>query len=234
MKRLKARLYELELKKREEKAAAEAASKSDIGWGHQIRSYVLQPYQMVKDLRTGVQTSDTSGVLDGDINAFIEAALAHRIKGGGPPRSPIWISRQPIVARSSPRAAGVVAVRRQRDLGALHAGRRVFDTAGLALEEGALLDAELLVEDVAFDLAGGLQQHAIAADRSHTVPRTVTSSATTLPVTRAFSPTRIAAACRSPCTSPSTCTSPCETRLPMIVKSALICDTPPLGLVVGR
>jgi peptide chain release factor 2 len=82
LKRLKARLYEVELKKREEKAAAEAASKSDIGWGHQIRSYVLQPYQMVKDLRTGVQTSDTSGVLDGDINAFIEAALAHRIKGG--------------------------------------------------------------------------------------------------------------------------------------------------------
>jgi len=79
---LRARLYDIELKKREEKAAADNAAKSDIGWGHQIRSYVLQPYQMVKDLRTGVQTSDTSGVLDGDINAFIEAALAHRIKGG--------------------------------------------------------------------------------------------------------------------------------------------------------
>jgi peptide chain release factor 2 len=82
MKRLKARLYEMELKKREEKALADQAAKSDIGWGHQIRSYVLQPYQMVKDLRTGEQTSDTAGVLDGDIDAFIEAALAHRIKGG--------------------------------------------------------------------------------------------------------------------------------------------------------
>ncbi len=80
-KRLKARLYELELKKREEKANAEQAAKTDIGWGHQIRSYVLQPYQMVKDLRTGEQTSDTGGVLDGDIDAFIEAALASRVKG---------------------------------------------------------------------------------------------------------------------------------------------------------
>ena len=84
LKRLKARLYELELKKREELAAAEAASKSDIGWGHQIRSYVLQPYQMVKDLRTGTQTSDAASVLDGNITSFIEAALAQRIKGGGP------------------------------------------------------------------------------------------------------------------------------------------------------
>ena len=84
MKRLKARLYEMELKKREEKALADQAAKSDIGWGHQIRSYVLQPYQMVKDLRTGVETSDTAGVLGGEIDRFIEAALAHRIKGGGP------------------------------------------------------------------------------------------------------------------------------------------------------
>ena len=82
MKRLKARLYEMELKKREEKALAEQAAKSDIGWGHQIRSYVLQPYQMVKDLRTGVQTSDTAGVLGGDLDPFIEAALAQRVKGG--------------------------------------------------------------------------------------------------------------------------------------------------------
>ena len=82
--RLKAKLYEQELKRREDKANAEQASKTEIGWGHQIRSYVLQPYQMVKDLRTGVQTSDTAGVLDGDIDAFIEAALAQRIKGGGP------------------------------------------------------------------------------------------------------------------------------------------------------
>lgn len=82
MKRLKARLYELELQKREQKAQAEAASKSEIGWGHQIRSYVFQPYQMVKDLRTGVQTSDVPAVMDGDIDPFIEAALAQRVKGG--------------------------------------------------------------------------------------------------------------------------------------------------------
>jgi len=81
---LRARLYELELKKREEKAAAEQASKTDIGWGHQIRSYVLQPYQMVKDLRTGVQTSNTGGVLDGDLDQFMEATLAQRAFGTGP------------------------------------------------------------------------------------------------------------------------------------------------------
>src|SRR5262245_11228977 len=73
---LRARLYELELKKREAQAAADQAAKTDIGWGHQIRSYVLQPYQMVKDLRTGVQTSDPGGVLDGDLDQFMEAALA--------------------------------------------------------------------------------------------------------------------------------------------------------------
>jgi peptide chain release factor 2 len=81
---LRARLYELELKKREEKAAAEQAAKTDIGWGHQIRSYVLQPYQMVKDLRTGVHTSDTSGVLDGDLDEFMAATLAQRAFGTGP------------------------------------------------------------------------------------------------------------------------------------------------------
>ncbi|MGE3870365.1 MAG: peptide chain release factor 2, partial [Pseudorhodoplanes sp.] len=81
---LRARLYELELKKREEKAAADNAAKTDIGWGHQIRSYVLQPYQMVKDLRTGVSTSDTGGVLDGDLDRFMEATLAQRAFGGGP------------------------------------------------------------------------------------------------------------------------------------------------------
>jgi len=81
---LRARLYELELKKREAKANAEAASKTDIGWGHQIRSYVLQPYQLVKDLRTGTQSTAPSDVLDGEIDPFIEAALAQRIKGGGP------------------------------------------------------------------------------------------------------------------------------------------------------
>jgi peptide chain release factor 2 len=81
---LRAKLYELELKKREAKAAAEQAAKTDIGWGHQIRSYVLQPYQMVKDLRTGVATSNTGAVLDGDIDQFVEAALAQKAFGGEP------------------------------------------------------------------------------------------------------------------------------------------------------
>ena len=80
---LRARLYEAELKKREDAAAALEATKSDIGWGHQIRSYVLQPYQMVKDLRTGVETSQSGAVLDGDIDEFLAAALAQRIKGQG-------------------------------------------------------------------------------------------------------------------------------------------------------
>jgi len=81
---LRARLYQRELKRREEKAAAEQAAKTDIGWGHQIRSYVLQPYQMVKDLRTGVSTSNTAAVLDGDLDRFMEAALAQKAFGGGP------------------------------------------------------------------------------------------------------------------------------------------------------
>ena len=81
---LRAKLYQRELKRREEQAAADQAAKTDIGFGHQIRSYVLQPYQMVKDLRTGVQTSDTAGVLDGDLDKFMEATLAQRAFGGGP------------------------------------------------------------------------------------------------------------------------------------------------------
>jgi peptide chain release factor 2 len=81
---LRAKLYELELKKREEKAAADQAARTDIGWGHQIRSYVLQPYQMVKDLRTGVSTSNTGAVLDGDIDQFTQAALAQKAFGTGP------------------------------------------------------------------------------------------------------------------------------------------------------
>jgi peptide chain release factor 2 len=81
---LRAKLYELELKKREEKAAADQAAKTDIGWGHQIRSYVLQPYQMVKDLRTGVSTSNTGAVLDGDIDQFTAAALAQKAFGTAP------------------------------------------------------------------------------------------------------------------------------------------------------
>ena len=81
MKMLQSRLYEAELRTREEKAQAEAAAKTDIGWGHQIRSYVLQPYQMVKDLRTGVETSQPQAVLDGGIDDFIAAALAARVDG---------------------------------------------------------------------------------------------------------------------------------------------------------
>ncbi|MGB0683757.1 MAG: peptide chain release factor 2 [Magnetovibrionaceae bacterium] len=80
-KMLKARLYELELQKREQEAQALQEAKTEIGWGNQIRSYVLQPYQMVKDLRTGVETSNTGAVLDGDLDDFMAAALAHRVQG---------------------------------------------------------------------------------------------------------------------------------------------------------
>jgi peptide chain release factor 2 len=79
---LRARLYEEELKKREAEAMATEASKTDIGWGHQIRSYVLQPYQLVKDLRTGIEHTTPSDVLDGDLDRFMEASLAQRITGG--------------------------------------------------------------------------------------------------------------------------------------------------------
>ncbi len=75
---LKARLYEVELQKREQERQALHESKSEIGWGRQIRSYVLHPYRLVKDVRTGVETADTSAVLDGDLDAFMEAALAMR------------------------------------------------------------------------------------------------------------------------------------------------------------
>ena len=81
---LRAKLFELEVKKREAKAEAEQAARTDIGWGHQIRSYVLQPYQMVKDLRTGVSTSNTGAVLDGDLDEFMQAALAQKAFGGEP------------------------------------------------------------------------------------------------------------------------------------------------------
>jgi peptide chain release factor 2 len=81
MNMLKARLYEAEMRKREEAASAEHASKSDIGWGHQIRSYVLQPYQMVKDLRTGVTSPTPDDVLDGALDPFMAAALAQRVTG---------------------------------------------------------------------------------------------------------------------------------------------------------
>jgi peptide chain release factor 2 len=83
-KMLRARLYEREIKRREAQAVAEQAAKTDIGWGHQIRSYVLQPYQMVKDLRTGVSTSNTGAVLDGDLDEFMAAALAQKAFGEEP------------------------------------------------------------------------------------------------------------------------------------------------------
>ena len=78
---LRARLYENELQKREAEASATAAAKTDIGWGHQIRSYVLQPYQLVKDLRTGVTSTSPSYVLDGDLDRFMAAALSQRVTG---------------------------------------------------------------------------------------------------------------------------------------------------------
>lgn len=76
---LKAKLYELEIQKRHEEKQAAHGEKTEIGWGHQIRSYVLHPYQMIKDLRTGHETTNSSGVLDGDLNSFLEASLAHGI-----------------------------------------------------------------------------------------------------------------------------------------------------------
>ncbi|HMP55158.1 MAG TPA: peptide chain release factor 2 [Novosphingobium sp.] len=81
MNMLKARLYEEEMRKREEAASAEHAAKSDIGWGHQIRSYVLQPYQLVKDLRTGVTSTAPGDVLDGELEPFMAAALSQRVSG---------------------------------------------------------------------------------------------------------------------------------------------------------
>ncbi len=81
MSMLKARLYEAEIERREQEAADAHEAKSDIGWGHQIRSYVLHPYQMVKDARTAHETTDTQGVLDGKIDGFLESTLAHRFGG---------------------------------------------------------------------------------------------------------------------------------------------------------
>ena len=79
MEMLRARMYEAELQKREAISNAQEAAKTDIGWGHQIRSYVLAPYQMVKDLRTGVEKGNPDAVLDGDLDAFMAAALAQRV-----------------------------------------------------------------------------------------------------------------------------------------------------------
>lgn len=81
MKALRGRLFDMEMKKRQESIQEAHDSKSEIGWGHQIRSYVLQPYQLVKDLRTGVESTSPDNVLDGDLNPFMEAALAHQVTG---------------------------------------------------------------------------------------------------------------------------------------------------------
>jgi peptide chain release factor 2 len=81
---LRARLYEQELERREAEANKVEASKTEIGWGHQIRSYVLQPYQLVKDLRTGHTSGTPAEVLDGDVDSFMQASLAQRVYGGGP------------------------------------------------------------------------------------------------------------------------------------------------------
>ena len=81
MQMLKAKLYEAELKRREAVSAEVEANKTDIGWGHQIRSYVLAPYQLVKDLRTGVETGNPAAVLDGDLDQFLAASLAARVGG---------------------------------------------------------------------------------------------------------------------------------------------------------
>jgi peptide chain release factor 2 len=78
---LKARMFEAEMQRREEAASAEHAGKSDIGWGHQIRSYVLQPYQQVKDLRTGLVSTAPGDVLDGELDPFMAAALSQRVTG---------------------------------------------------------------------------------------------------------------------------------------------------------
>jgi peptide chain release factor 2 len=86
---LRSRLYEHELEKREAATQALNATKTDIGWGHQIRSYVLQPYQLVKDLRTGAQSYTPQNVLDGDLDAFMQASLAQKLKGGADAAPPV-------------------------------------------------------------------------------------------------------------------------------------------------
>ena len=83
---MRARLYELELQKREEEVQAQQEAKTDIGWGHQIRSYVLHPYQMVKDLRTGVEKGNAQAVLDGDLDPYLEASLAARVGSDQKPK----------------------------------------------------------------------------------------------------------------------------------------------------
>ena len=83
MQMLKAKLYMLKQQENAEKLSDIRGDVTEIGWGNQIRSYVLQPYQLVKDLRTGVESTNPQEVLDGSVTPFMEAALAHRIQGGG-------------------------------------------------------------------------------------------------------------------------------------------------------
>jgi peptide chain release factor 2 len=83
MKMLKSKLYERELQMKQDKIDAANAKKTDIGWGHQIRSYVLQPYQLIKDLRTGHTSTNPGAVLDGELDDFIQASLSHKLHGGG-------------------------------------------------------------------------------------------------------------------------------------------------------
>jgi peptide chain release factor 2 len=84
---LRSKLYEIELEKKKAETGAFVGEKKEIGWGHQIRSYVLQPYQLVKDLRTGVESRTPADVLDGDLDAFMAAALAQEV--GGKPKEKI-------------------------------------------------------------------------------------------------------------------------------------------------
>jgi peptide chain release factor 2 len=108
---LRARLYEQELEKREAEANAVQAAKTDIGWGHQIRSYVLQPYQMVKDLRTGVSPPARRATCSTAISTFMEASLAQRVHGGGPAW---WTSRRGCRVAQPPRANNLPPARRKR------------------------------------------------------------------------------------------------------------------------
>lgn len=88
---LRAKLYEMELQRRADATNAAHGEKTDIGWGHQIRSYVLQPYQMVKDLRTGAENTDAFKVLDGDLDRFLEASLAHGVQGEADSAAPVAV-----------------------------------------------------------------------------------------------------------------------------------------------
>ena len=150
---LRARLYELELQKRREAAEAEAANKSDIGWGHQIRSYVLQPYQMVKDLRTGVEKGNAQGVLDGDLDDFLEAALAQGVDRRGARRRQLT----PSIGLVSP--LGAHCTERSREMASDDVKtevRRTWESAAPGWAKWEAVFAEGLAEatDTMLDMAG--------------------------------------------------------------------------------